>query len=106
MILPDEMLNVAEHIVETLLAKFDPAYLEDRYRTVLVEKLREKSARMPPPGKSTAPSQKNVVQLMDMLKKSLDAGRPRMAKPANRRAAAAASRSGDAKRSKRVRGGE
>jgi non-homologous end joining protein Ku len=43
--LPDEMLQIAEHILDTKLADFDPAYLEDRYRTVLAEKLREKKAQ-------------------------------------------------------------
>ena len=36
--LPDEMLRVAEHFLETKTADFDPAFLEDRYRTVLVSK--------------------------------------------------------------------
>ena len=45
--LPDEMLRVAEHILETKTADFDPAFLEDRYRTVLVEMLRGKQAELP-----------------------------------------------------------
>ena len=32
--LPEEMLRVAQHIVETKMSDFDPAFLEDRYRTV------------------------------------------------------------------------
>src|SRR6185312_11943538 len=35
MTLPDEMLKITEHILETKTEDFDPAYLEDRYRTVL-----------------------------------------------------------------------
>jgi non-homologous end joining protein Ku len=30
------MLRITEHILETKKGDFDPAYLEDRYRTVLV----------------------------------------------------------------------
>ena len=105
--LPKEMLSIAEHIIELKLEDFDPAHLEDRYRTVLVSMLKEKSATVAPRAKPTAPSQKNVINLMEMLQKSLQAERPasrsRAHKPAPRRAAAAASRAADAKRSKRVR---
>jgi DNA end-binding protein Ku len=70
--LPDEMLQIAKHILDTKLADFDPAYLEDRYRTVLAEKLREKKARMPARALPAAsPSQQNVVNLMDTLRRSL-----------------------------------
>jgi non-homologous end joining protein Ku len=99
MSLPKEMLSIAEHIVEMKLEDFDPAYLEDRYRTVLVSMLKEKSATTPPRAKPAVPSQKNVIDLMEMLKKSLQVEQPAL-KP--RRAAAAVSKTGDAKRSKRV----
>jgi non-homologous end joining protein Ku len=45
--LPKEMLSLAEHIIEIKLVNFDPAYLEDRYRTVIVSTLKEKSAQLP-----------------------------------------------------------
>jgi DNA end-binding protein Ku len=103
MSLPKEMLRIAEHIVEMKLEDFDPAYLEDRYRTVLVSMLKEKSVTMPPRAKPAAPSQKNVIDLMAMLKKSLQVERPASEKGLKpRRAAAAVSKTGDAKRSKRV----
>jgi non-homologous end joining protein Ku len=35
---------ITEHILETKKEDFNPAYLEDRYHTVLVEKLREKQS--------------------------------------------------------------
>jgi Ku protein len=103
MSLPKEMLSIAEHIVELKLEDFDPAYLEDRYRTVLVSMLKEKSATMPPRANPAAPSQKNVIDLMAMLKKSLQVERPASEKGLkSRRAAAAVSKTVDAKRSKRV----
>ena len=40
--LPEELLRLAEHIIKTKTADFDPAWLEDRYRTALVSMLREK----------------------------------------------------------------
>jgi len=74
--LPDEMLRIAEHILETKRADFDPALLEDRYRTVLVEMLRGKQAEMPQMIGAAASSRgENIVNLMDALKRSLTAER-------------------------------
>jgi non-homologous end joining protein Ku len=77
MTLPKDMLQLAEHILETKTEDFDPAYLEDRYRSVLVEKLREKHAKMPMKRAASAPSRQNVISLMDALKRSLSVERPR-----------------------------
>jgi non-homologous end joining protein Ku len=75
--LPDEMIRVAEHILETKKADFDTAYLEDRYRTVLVSMLREKKAEMPRGlGIPAPPSPQNVINLMDALQRSLAAEQP------------------------------
>jgi non-homologous end joining protein Ku len=88
--LPDEMLRIAQHILETKTADFNPAFLEDRYRTVLVEMLRDKQAQLPKPVGAAPPSPENVINLMDALKRSLAAERPAArtpdAKPAPRRA--------------------
>ena len=64
MTLPDEMLQITGHILETKTEDFNPAFLEDRYRSVLVEKLREKQARRPVSPIASAPSRENVVNLM------------------------------------------
>jgi len=95
MTLPDEMLRITEHILESKLEDFDPAYLEDRYRTVLVEKLREKQGQVPMRSAAPAPSPQNVVNLMDALKRSLAAERPtaQIVKPSPRRVATASKRS-------------
>ena len=74
--LPDEMLRVAQHIVETKMSDFDPAFLEDRYRAVLISKLKEKRAELPKKAVTTTPSAQNVISLMDVLKRSLAAERP------------------------------
>lgn len=58
MVLPEQMLSVTEHIVDTKLADFDPAYLEDRYRTTLVSILREKKAIVPARAGPAVPSRK------------------------------------------------
>jgi DNA end-binding protein Ku len=69
--LPYEMLEVAERIIEMKAGEFDPAFLEDRYRTVLVEKLSEKEAEMPVMPEGAAPSRQNVIDLMAAMKRSL-----------------------------------
>jgi DNA end-binding protein Ku len=90
--LPEEMLRVAEHIVETKMSDFDPAFLEDRYRTILISKLKEKRAELPRRAVAAAPSTQNVISLMDVLKRSLAAEQPVArtlpTKPATRRRAA------------------
>ena len=105
--LPPEMIHIAEHILETKTGDFDPAYLEDRYRTSLVSLLREKKAQTPARTAVSAPSPKNVINLMDILKRSLSAERESATSKQNeRRAAAAATPRDAAKRSKRVRKGD
>jgi Ku protein len=90
--LPDEMLRVAEHIVETKQSDFDLTFLEDRYRTVLISKLKEKHAELPRKVVAATPSAQNVISLMDVLKRSLAAEQPvartSATKPAPRRIAA------------------
>ena len=105
--LPPEMIRIAEHILETKTGDFDPAYLEDRYRTSLVSLLREKKAQAPARTAVSAPSQKNVINLMDILKRSLSAERESAtSKQKERRVAAAATPRDAVKRSKRVRKGD
>jgi len=48
--LPPEMMKLAQHIIRTKSAQFDPTMLEDHYRTALVRILRKKGARRPPRG--------------------------------------------------------
>jgi len=85
-----------------MLADFDPALLEDRYRTVLVSKLGEKSAQLPQRPDMTVPSRANVVNLMEVLQRSLAAGQPqKMGRNVSRpRSVAAASKSSQTKRTK------
>jgi non-homologous end joining protein Ku len=83
--LPEEMIQVAEHILDLKTADFDPALLEDRYRTVLVSMLRKKQAELPQEARAVAPSRQNVINLMDALKRSLETERPPApAKPTRR----------------------
>jgi len=48
MTLPDEMIELAEHILETKAGHFDPAEFEDRYENAVVEMLKQKQAGIEP----------------------------------------------------------
>ncbi len=60
--LPDEMVELAEHILETKAGHFDASEFEDRYETAVVEMLKQKQA--------------TVVNLMDARRRSVQAERP------------------------------
>jgi DNA end-binding protein Ku len=69
---PNDMLDLAVHILKSKEAKFDPDKFEDRYETALTNLIRAKQAGKPAPKLSEAkPS--NVVNLMDALRKSVNA---------------------------------
>jgi non-homologous end joining protein Ku len=77
LMLPSDMLEVAKHILNTKTAEFDPAYLEDRYRTAVAAMLRDKQAQLPKIATpSPTPTPENVINLMDVLKRSLAAEQP------------------------------
>jgi DNA end-binding protein Ku len=69
---PSDMLNLAVHILESKKAKFDPDDFEDRYESALSELIRAKQAGKPAP-KASAPKPSNVINLMDALKRSVNA---------------------------------
>jgi DNA end-binding protein Ku len=91
--IPKDMLDLAKHILKTKTTKFDPSKFEDRYETALKKLIAaKKSGKEPPPAPSPQPS--NVVNLMDALRRSVQAerrggsaGRGRRAKGARKRGA-------------------
>lgn len=75
--LPAEMMKLAQHIIRAKSDEFDPAMLEDHYRTALVRILRKKQAKRPAQhAPAMKPSRENVVSLMDALRRSIAAERP------------------------------
>src|SRR5436309_3989441 len=74
--LPDEMIELAEHILQTKAGHFDPAEFEDRYENAVVEMLKQKQAGMPVKKEAPVASPATVVNLMDALRRSVQAERP------------------------------
>ena len=81
---PKEMLDLATHIVQTKSGHFDPAQFEDRYENALIDLLKKKEAgeKIEPAKEGPAPQ---VVNLMDALRASIDAGKRRLQRPAPKR---------------------
>jgi DNA end-binding protein Ku len=93
--LPAEMVRIAQHIIQAKTTDIDLAFLEDRYRTVLIEELEQKHAEKTRRDEMAKPPAESVISLMEVLKRSLAAEWPK--RPAVGRAAA---RRGKAARSK------
>src|SRR6266436_4643419 len=73
---PGEMLELAEHILETKSGDFDPSQFKDHYEEALVELLRKKQAHLPvKKGREEFVAPPNVINLMDALRRSVQAGR-------------------------------
>jgi DNA end-binding protein Ku len=93
-----EMLELAQHIVESKTTDFDPSKFVDHYEQAVIEMLRQKQAGMPPPKERVDTPPTNVINLMDALRRSLGDGKPAStkapakepAKPSGRKRAAAA----------------
>jgi DNA end-binding protein Ku len=85
---PNEMLKLAEHILDTKKGDFEPAEFEDHYEVALVELLRKKQAGFKPPKtKERAAAPRNVINLMEALRRSVQAERaaPAQAKKSRKR---------------------
>lgn len=66
-----DMLKLAQHILETKEEDFDPSQFVDHYEEAVVEMLKKKQAGLvTPKGKASEPP-RNVINLMDALRKSV-----------------------------------
>ncbi len=72
---PEEMLDLATHIIERKLSHFEPKRFEDRYQDALLELIKAKQQHRPVKQATPAPRPTNVVSLMDALRKSIAADR-------------------------------
>jgi len=68
---PKDMRELAEHILESKAADFEPSQFVDHYEEAVVEMLRKKQAGLPMPRGAVEPPPHNVINLMDALKRSL-----------------------------------
>jgi DNA end-binding protein Ku len=102
-----EMLDLAGHIIDTKMSRFDPREFKDRYEEALRElvKAKAKGKKLKPAPGPRKPA--NVVSLMDALRKSLgtsndneedDEEVDEPAKPASRSRTSKAKASGGAKK--------
>jgi DNA end-binding protein Ku len=85
----NEMLKLAEHIVESKAGDFEPASFVDHYEEAVVELIRKKQAHEPVK-KGTVSTPKNVVNLMDALRRSAandSSAKPKQPKKASKRIA-------------------
>ena len=71
--IPKDMLQLAEHILESKATEFDPAAFVDHYEEAVVEMLKSKQAGAPVAKQKAAAPPSNVVNLMDALKRSIAA---------------------------------
>jgi len=88
-IAPD-MLKLAQHIVEQKEGEFQPEAFRDQYEEAVIEIIKKKQAHVPvPKGTERLSAPRNVVNLMDALRRSVanDAGEPAKKPKAKKRAA-------------------
>ena len=58
--LPEQMVGLAEEIIDRMTGEFEPDKFEDRYEQAMIELIRSKQAgfrlrrRRPPPGRPTS----------------------------------------------------
>src|SRR6202047_2645177 len=79
--IPKDMLDLAAHIVKTKEGHFDPSKFEDQYEDALKELLKKKQEGKPIE-RPERPKPTNVVNLMEALRRSVEAGgAPTSSKP-------------------------
>lgn len=68
---PEEMLDLATHIIGRKMAHFDPKAFEDRYQNALLEIIDAKRNHREAKPAAAAAKPSNVVSLMDALRRSI-----------------------------------
>jgi DNA end-binding protein Ku len=72
--LPDQMIGLAEDIIDRMTGEFEPEQFQDRYENAMIELLRSKQAGLPAPKEKPAARPANVANLMDALRRSIEVG--------------------------------
>ena len=84
--IPKDMLALAEHILDSKTATFDPSKFHDRYEEAIVTMLNEKKAGMPIAKQRPMPRIVAGTDLMAALKQSIDKAKEEAPKTAARQA--------------------
>jgi DNA end-binding protein Ku len=84
---PNDMLQLAEHILAQKKGHFDPSRFEDRYEDALGALIKAKRAGKEPPTSPT-PKPSNVINLMDALRRSVKGEKSGGTKSSGRRPSA------------------
>src|SRR5207253_7586747 len=71
--IPADMIQLAEHILESKRGHFDSSNFEDRYEDALRDLIKAKKAGKAPPS-APSPKPSNVINLMDALRRSVKGG--------------------------------
>ena len=66
-----DMLKLAEHILDSKAAEFDPATFRDRYEEALLAHLKAKQAGAVPERRKTFAPPQQVINLMEALRRSV-----------------------------------
>ena len=66
-----DMLKLAEHILQNKATDFDPSQFVDHYEEAVVEMLKKKQAGLPVSREHAVPGLRNVVNLMEALRRSI-----------------------------------
>jgi DNA end-binding protein Ku len=77
----DEMLQLAQHILQTKAGEFDPAQFKDHYEEAVVELIRKKQENIPVKKEKEQPAAPNVINLMDALRRSVQQAATAPAQP-------------------------
>ena len=89
--LPDQMVGLAEDIIDKMSGEFEPDKFEDRYENAMIELIRSKQAGLPLPKEKPSAPPANVVNLMDALRRSIeDTSDKKAAQPASKKVEAVA----------------
>jgi DNA end-binding protein Ku len=99
-----EMLKLAEHILETKRAEFEPETFVDSYEDAVVKMLQAKQAGIAVPTEKSVEAPRNVINLMDALRRSVDSGK--RAPAAKSKAAEPKAAKGAAKKGKKTAAGQ
>jgi DNA end-binding protein Ku len=79
--IPAEMKELAEVIIGRKTGHFDPTKFEDRYETAMLELLRTKEAGRPAVVERAAQKPHNVINIMEALRRSIEAEQKAPARP-------------------------